>query len=53
VAHGRKPSENREPQPVDVKEADDRLVEWLLFDALGVDPSTAFVAESREFGARS
>jgi hypothetical protein len=51
VAHGRKPSENREPQPVDVKEADDRLLEWLLFDALGVDPSTAFVAESREFGA--
>jgi hypothetical protein len=51
VAHGRKPSENREAQPVDVKEADDRLLEWLLFDALGVDPSTAFVAESREFGA--
>jgi hypothetical protein len=51
VAHGRKPSENREPQPVDAKEADDRLLEWLLFDALGVDPSTAFVAESREFGA--
>jgi hypothetical protein len=51
VAHGRKPSENREPQPVDVKEADDRLLEWLLFDALGVDPSTAFVADNREFGA--
>jgi hypothetical protein len=51
VEHGQKPGEERVPQPIREKEADGRLLEWLLFDVLGVDPTTAYVADYKDFGA--
>jgi hypothetical protein len=51
VEHGQRPGVERVPEPVTAPEAEGRLLEWLLFDVLGVDPSTAYVPEYREFGA--
>jgi hypothetical protein len=51
VLHGRKPGEDEKPEPITAKEADGRLLEWLLFDTLAVDPETAFVAEYRDFSS--
>jgi hypothetical protein len=51
VDHGQKPGQERVPEPVRAPEAEGRLLEWLLFDVLGVDPTTAYTPEYREFSS--
>jgi hypothetical protein len=38
-----------DPEPIVAKEAEGRLIEWLIFDALKVDPAKATVRDYKEF----
>jgi hypothetical protein len=51
VAHGTKPGVAKEPEPIVDKAAEGRMLDWLLFDVLGVNPSTAYVGKYQEFEA--
>ena len=52
VEHGRKPGSDESKQLRAVApESDGRLLDWALFDVLGLDPTTAYAADFKEFGA--